>query len=131
MTSIFDFPLIYRELWACYEFFRRCGFVPDNIYAIITDEGKVQCSVKHLGKEAAITIGRIVGFDRDREEKKWIELSGLVNDGTIPESELQQVWDTSQIKKNMASVLANMHIIGCPPIRDFNPDGDGILPKPN
>ncbi len=111
--SIFNFPLIYRELWACFEFFRKCGFPSEEIFVAITNDGLVQCSINHNGKEAAINVGRIVDCDREKETARWLELCELVNNGSIPESELAVVWEASMIKKNAPEILLKLNIIGC------------------
>lgn len=120
MTKVFDeYPQEFKEAYATFEFFRRLGFPPNNLFVHLRPDGVFFVVLQHLGKEFAVSISRSTFTERELYEK-FSELARRISSGEVDEEELQEAWQNSFIFNNKLDALMAMAVKGIQPLVDLN-----------
>lgn len=98
------------ETWACHEALRRAGFRSDDIYIIPdANQGEVYVQLQAQGKEFNMRVGPR-GMSVEEFESKWKQWCADIQ--TIAEDELQQLWESSFIRRRVIPLVADLTVKG-------------------
>lgn len=84
-----------RQALGCYEGFRRLGFSADDLFFIYASKQlELFCVLRTQGKEFSINCGPMRVTQKQYEAMSY-NATVAVNDGDMPEEDLQRIWTES------------------------------------
>lgn len=95
-----------REAYSYYEAYRRLGFKPDDIYIVTSDEfPTVGVKIEVQGKTFTATVTDLTDKSAfESFQNDWLQFYEQLQ--AIPETELQEIWDSSIVRANSWEFVA-------------------------
>lgn len=109
--------LAMREFVAVHEALRRFGFEANNIFCIAAPSGlyggALHCFVELRAQERVFyTDCGPIGMTVDAFIRCMREVMQSINDGSIPEAELQRVWERSRVFRELLAFMLALEAKG-------------------
>jgi hypothetical protein len=102
--------LLVAETWAYHEALRRAGFKSDDIFVVgDANDGEVFVLLKAQGKEFSMRVGPR-GMPVEEFEAMWKQWCVDIHD--VPEAELQEIWQTSLVRRQVARLVYALNVQG-------------------
>lgn len=105
--NILDLPKPYRDALAAFNALRCCGFSADDIYFQLNGQHppyQVVVMLKAQGRDFNIVTGFLPGTT-DEIERQWAEIASAVNEGRVPQEELDEIWQDWQLRHSATELL--------------------------
>lgn len=109
MKTALEYPKVVREMWACFEAYKRLGFSPEYIFFVPSGNRLgVLLELDHKRRHG-IDCGLLyVGWDADCS-------AFMDNVNAFDQAELQSIWEDSAAKNNSAELILTLEKKGLPP----------------
>lgn len=104
---------VFREALAVHEAFRRLGFASDDLFFCVANKNQVFVKLIHEGKDFAVICGQF-NVPAKQLFDEWKALLEEVNDGSLPEDTMQEIWASSFVYKGRASFITALLTKGFP-----------------